>query len=103
MSSEKAAAAMLSGVARLPDHVVYRAFVSETVVLNLKAGKYHGINPTGGRMLEVLEATPSIRAAAAQLAEEYGQPLAQIEQDVSEFCADLLERGLIEIRDVGQD
>ena len=33
----------------VPEHVVYRTFVSETVVLNLQSGHYHGINTSGGR------------------------------------------------------
>ena len=35
-----------------PQHVVYRSFPSETVVLNLQTGSYHGLNATAGRMLD---------------------------------------------------
>ena len=48
--------ALLASRARLPQHVVHRSFVAETVVLNLRTGKYHGLNPTAGRMLEALDA-----------------------------------------------
>jgi hypothetical protein len=41
--------------ATVPPHVVYRNLVSETVVLDLKAGVYYGLNSTAGRMLEALE------------------------------------------------
>jgi hypothetical protein len=90
--------ALLTEMARTPEHVVYRPFVKETVVLNLQTGKYHGLNPTGGRMLEVLERSETIGAAARQLAEEYGGPLETLEADLCDFCRDLLERGLIELR-----
>jgi DNA-binding CsgD family transcriptional regulator len=40
---------------RVPQHVVHRAFPARTVVLNLETGKYHGLNPTAGRMLTALE------------------------------------------------
>jgi hypothetical protein len=90
--------ALLAEIARTPEHVVYRPFVKETVVLNLQTGKYHGLNPTGGRMLEVLERSETIGAAARQLAEEYGGPLETLEADLCDFCRDLLERGLIELR-----
>jgi hypothetical protein len=90
--------ALLTEKARTPEHVVYRPFVKETVVLNLQTGKYHGLNPTGGRMLEVLERSETIGAAARQLAEEYGGPLETLEADLCDFCRDLLERGLIELR-----
>jgi hypothetical protein len=90
--------ALLKEKARTPEHVVYRPFVKETVVLNLQSGKYHGLNPTGGRMLEVLERAETVGAAAGQLADEYGAALEELEADLCDFCRDLLERGLIELR-----
>lgn len=81
----------------VPHHVVHRAFPTETVVLNLETGKYHGLNPVAGRMLEVLEELGSVSESAARLAREYDQPLARLERDLSDLCADLLERGLIEV------
>jgi hypothetical protein len=38
---------LLAARPRLPSHVVMRAFVHETVVLNLATGRYHGLNTTG--------------------------------------------------------
>jgi coenzyme PQQ synthesis protein D (PqqD) len=90
--------ALLAEKAGTPEHVVYRPFVKETVVLNLQTGKYHGLNPTGGRMLEVLERSETIAAAAQQLAHEYGGPLESLQADLCDFCRDLLARGLIELR-----
>jgi hypothetical protein len=88
--------------ARLPQHVVHRTFVAETVVLNLRTGKYHGLNPTAGKMLEALEAAPSIEAAVPALADEFETPQPQIEADLIALCRGLLERGLIEIADADQ-
>lgn len=83
--------------ALVPDHVVYRPFAKETVVLNLKTGKYHGLNPTAGSMLSELERGVTVAEAAARLAERYGRPVGEIERDAYELCLDLLERGLIEL------
>lgn len=83
--------------ARIPQHVVYRGFATETVVLNLDTGKYHGLNPTGGRMLEVLEKTPNLEEAAAKLAQQFGVALDEVRQDLLAFCEDLAERGLLEL------
>ncbi len=69
-------------------------------MLNLRTGKYHGLNPTAGRMLEVLERSPTVRAAADELAQEYDVEGVRIESDLLELCQGLLERGLIEIVDV---
>jgi hypothetical protein len=80
----------------IPQHVVFRSFVKETVVLNLDTGRYHGLNPVGGRMLEVLKDVSLVRDAAAQLAHEYGVPSEEIERDLLEFCDELARRRLIE-------
>ena len=81
----------------VPDHVVYREFVSETVVLNLETGTYHSINPTGGKMLETFGTAATIKDAAVTLAARYGRPLPEIEDDLYEFCLDLHDRGLVEL------
>lgn len=88
---------LLDRAVRLPGHVVYRAFALETVIVNLERGVYHGLNPTAGRMLEALERSPSVRAAAAKLEGELGQPAEVIESDLAAFCRDLIDRGLIEL------
>jgi len=85
---------------RVPDHVVYRWFEKETLLLNLDTGHYHGVNPSGGRMLQLLEETDgSVGDAVARLAEEYGETVADIAGDLTSFCAELAERGLIEVED----
>jgi hypothetical protein len=90
---------LLASRARLPQHVVHRSFVAETVVLNLRTGKYHGLNPTAGRMLDALESASSVAAVVPELADGYGVEQTQIEADLIKLCRGLLERGLIEISD----
>jgi hypothetical protein len=97
MSAGPSTASILDARARIPGHVVYRAFAAETVALNLDSGKYHGLNPIGGRMLDALEKADSVRAAAASLSGEFGVPTEQVEQDIADFCSDLVERGLLEL------
>jgi hypothetical protein len=92
---------LLAARIRMPQHVVHRNFVAETVVLNLNTGQYHGLNPTAGRMLEVLDTAPTVGAAVPELAGEYGVEQAQIQDDLIALCQGLLERGLIEIVDAG--
>lgn len=84
-------------VVRVPDHVVFRSFPGETVALNLQTGKYHGLNPVAGRMIEALAGSGDLDATATQLAEEYGQPRETIEADLRSLCEDLSRRGLIEL------
>ena len=80
-----------------PEHVVHRAFPGETVVLNLETGRYHGLNPTGARMLAVLERSDSVATALEELSAEYDVPRAELEQDLRDLCEGLLSRDLIEL------
>ncbi len=84
---------------QIPEHVVYRDFGSEVVVLNLVTGKYHGLNGTAGRMLEVLRVTPALDDAAAVVAREFGAPVERVRQELRDFCKELAGRGLVELRD----
>jgi hypothetical protein len=81
---------------KVPQNVVFRRFPAETVVLNLQTGKYHGLNPTAGRMLEAVAESATISDAVEALAEEYDRPAAGVERDVHDLCQALLDRGLIE-------
>jgi len=87
---------MLQQTFRIPSHVVFRTFVDETVVLNLKSGQYHGLNHTAGRMLELLAERSDLRAVAHQLATEMNAPEHRVLSDTETFFADLAERGLVE-------
>ena len=88
---------LLASKVTVPQHVVYRSFPAETVVLNLETGKYHGLNATAGRMLDALEQAPCVRDAAAAVADGFEQPQGVVQKDMCELCRLLLDRGLIEI------
>lgn len=82
---------------RIPEHVVYRSFPTEVVVLNLETGSYHGLNPAAGRMLVALEKAGGVRGAATALATELARAQADVEHDLLQFCNDLAARGLVVI------
>lgn len=85
-------------MAVVPDDVVHRAFEAETLLLNLDTGNYHGLNETGGRMLELLgETGGDVRAAIDRLAREYGRETDEIAPEIAEFCRALADRGLLEV------
>lgn len=90
---------LLDALVRVPDHVVSRSFEAETVVLNLHSGTYHGLNSTGGRMLELLRSTGSVRAAAETIASEDHHSVEDVARDLAKLCGALVERGLVEIDD----
>jgi len=80
---------------RLADDVVYRSFGSETVVLNLKTGQYHGVRGSGGRMLELISQTGDAEETARRVAQELGHPLEEVQRDVQDLCRALAERSLV--------
>ena len=87
---------ILHATITLPEHVVYRSFEAETLLLNLESGQYHGLNQTGGRMLELLkENGGQVRQAVEQLAAECDVDADEIEGDLLSFCAELEQRGLV--------
>lgn len=95
--SNNAPAPVLDATVRIPQHVVYRSFVRETVVLNLETGRYHGLNRSAGAMLSALDAAGSIRGALQTLTEIFPDADEQLEQDLLRFCEDAEQRGLIEL------
>jgi hypothetical protein len=82
---------------KVPDHVVFREFALETVVLNLDTGQYHGLNATGGRMLELLKQHGSVRQAAEAMAVEFPDAAETVTRDLCIFCLALSKRGLVQL------
>ena len=68
---------LMGATVRVPANVVYRPFPAETVVLNLDTGTYHGLNNTGGRMLELLDQLGEVKQVAGVLQAEFDQPMPQ--------------------------
>lgn len=87
---------MLTAQIRIPEHVVHRSFVAETVVLNLSTGKYHSLNPTAGRVLDLLKETGSVRESAQRVSDESDTPIERVTDDVIRLCTEMTARGLIE-------
>jgi hypothetical protein len=87
------------GKLRVPEHVVRRQFGPQTVILNLETGYYHGLNTTGGRILDVIEETNDPKEAARRVAEEFDAPIDVVTGDVDRLCSELVERGLLVTND----
>lgn len=84
-----------SGRITIPEGVVRRVVGDETVLLNLTTGQYHGLNPTAGLMLDLLEETGDAATTAQRVAEEFDVPEEIVERDLADLCEQLAERGLI--------
>lgn len=81
---------------RVPEHVVYRAFPEQSVVLNLDRGDYHGLNRSASVAFALLADGETLGAVAQALSERYRLSSELAHADVSRLCASLLERGLLE-------
>ena len=88
-----------AGRISIPDGVVRRQFGDERVLLDLATGHYHGLNPTGGYMVALLEETHDAEEAARRTARELDTPLERVREDLAALCAALAERGLIQVED----
>jgi hypothetical protein len=81
----------------VPEHVMFRTFSNETLVLNLKSGQYHSLNSTGGRILEVLAEHGRVQAAIDRLTEEYDRSPERLAEEICDYCSQLAEHGLLEL------
>src|SRR5689334_19551783 len=81
---------------RVPEHVVYREFPEQSVVLNLDKGDYHGLNRSASMVFTLLANGETLATAAEALSQRYRLSSVQAHRDVLRLCASLLERGLLE-------
>lgn len=88
---------LLTARIKIPDHVVRRDFDEESIVLNLRTGLYHGLNPTAAAMLDAVQDGTPVGDAVVRLAETFGQPRERIAADVVALVDSLRERDLIEV------
>lgn len=88
------------GVA-VPRHVIFRTLVSETVLLNIQTGLYHGMDEVGSRFFEAMRESADLQSAVVVLVEEFEAPEDRIQADLLGYCSDLIDRGLIELEAPG--
>src|SRR3954462_11800232 len=83
--------------AQLPQNVVSRAFVAETVLLDVDTGRYFRLDRTAGELPDALIAEPSVAAAARRLAARGLGTAEALVADLAELCAELEALGLLRL------
>ena len=73
----------------------------EAVILNLKSGLYHGLNPVGARVWELVQKPTKVNAILEKLTLEYDVDAQTCTRDLLAVLEDMLGAGLIEVRDGG--
>ena len=71
----------------------------EVVILSLRSGEYHGLNPVAASIWERVQAPSTVESLRDSLLEEYdGVTAEQCEDEVLATLTRLRELGLIEVR-----
>ena len=79
----------------IPSQVMARQVGDETVILDLAAGAYFGLDPVGARIWGLMGEGATLAEICATMLEEYEVERAQLEADVLRLAAELAERGLV--------
>lgn len=72
---------------------------SETVILHTDKGEYFGLNEVGASIWRLVQQPRSVEEIKSELVSEYDVTPEQCEEDLMQILAQLVEAGLIEIRD----
>ena len=81
----------------VPKHVLARSLEKESVLLNLEAECYYGLDETGTRMWELFTTAPTINDAYVQLLSEFDVEAELLRQNLSELLERLVDNGLLRI------
>lgn len=87
----------LTSRASVPPDVLIQELQGESVLLNLRTGRYFGLDSVGTRMWMVLTTTESLQAACDSLLDEYEVEQERLQQDLRNLVEKLVERGLVEV------
>lgn len=67
------------------------------VLLHLKSGQYHGVDNVGWTIWNLLDGSRNIAELAQELRVRFPDAPSHLNEDVSIFVQDLLERNLVEV------
>jgi len=82
---------------RIPEHVVYREVVRETVVFNLQTGAYHSLPRRAAQILALIERHGTVEDSAAEIARSTGRPLDSVRASLAAYCLELARSGLLQL------
>jgi hypothetical protein len=78
-----------------PDDVLVQYLNGEAVLLNMRNGRYYGLDAVGCRMFQVLVNSENVEAALKVLLEEYDVAEAQLKIDFDNLIQHLFRNGLV--------
>lgn len=93
----------LARVYRRTGEVRYRIVDGEAVVVRQRAGEVMVLNPTGARILELVDGERPVAGIVEALGEEVEAARATLEVDVAAFLRELAEAGVLEDAESAED
>ena len=81
----------------IPEPVMARQVGEETVILDLASGTYFGLDPVGARIWQLLGEGRTLEEVCESMRAEYAVSQDEIERDLSDLLAALVEKELIKI------
>ena len=84
-----------SRTVRVPEHVHWRRFDSELVLVDLKVGEYYGLNDVAADAFERLAQGLGLGDVVGTLLELYEVDLGELQKDVHQLVGVLVNLGLL--------
>ena len=81
----------------IPEQVMARQVGEETVILDLVSGTYFGLDPVGARIWQLLGEGRTLAEVCESMLVEYEVSRDEIERDVNELLAALVDKSLIKV------
>ena len=81
----------------LPAHVSFSVVGQDAFLLNTRTSKYYLLQEVGARLWNLLSQGQALRAAYQTLLDEYEVAPEELERDLLELLADLMDNGLVEL------
>jgi hypothetical protein len=87
----------LNSALHIPAHVSFSVVGKDAFLLNTQTNKYYGLEEVGARLWQLLNEGASLQNAHQTILKEYTVEPAELEKDLLELIAQLMENGLVEL------
>jgi len=91
-----------SKIQRKDQDLISNEIEGELVMMNLKSGKYFGLNLISTRIWELIEKPVSLQQLVSQMSDEYKVTQEKCEEEVSEFILQLKDLKMVKVYDEDQ-
>ena len=83
----------------IPEDILFQELAGEAVLLNIKTGKYYGLDDVGTRMWMLIQEHGRLEPVLSALLSEYEVEEQQLQTDLFKLVDDLVTHGLLAVDD----